>query len=458
MTTAAERPLSNCPTVRYGIDFDAPSVPGTSKTVALTFDDGPGASTARILSILESYGVRATFFNIGEQEARWPGDVKAEEAAGFLVANHTWNHPDLVGLSPAGQAAEMDEVIDEQESLVGTAPCELRPPYGDYDATTLNIARARRMSVWLWNVDTEDWEADGSGSSYWVTRIISLAESEGGSLDHPVILMHNQEIPMPATVAALPVIITFFETHGYTFVDLLGRTGPPAGCGGVAKHYSAPGTAVQPGTVLPSGAHVSSPGGQYLLGMSANGDLVLSTASGRVLWTSRTGRWHGAVAHMQADGNFVIDADGKVVWSTGTGGHPGAVLEVGADARIAVVFHGRSLWTSSSGNSVLAPGERLRTGWYLSSPETSCHLLMRRDGNLVLYSSTGRTIWASATRGHPGADAVMEPDGNLVVYSSSGVELWSTRSAGHRGASLFVDRIGSAFIETASGHMPWLSR
>jgi len=80
------------------------------------------------------------------------------------------------------------------------------------------------MAVWTWSVDTEDWKANGSSSSYWVNRIISLAESEGGVLTHPVVLMHNQPAGNPATVAALPTIIQYFGSHGYTFVDLLGRT------------------------------------------------------------------------------------------------------------------------------------------------------------------------------------------------------------------------------------------
>jgi peptidoglycan/xylan/chitin deacetylase (PgdA/CDA1 family) len=76
------------------------------------------------------------------------------------------------------------------------------------------------MSVWLWSVDTQDWMADGSGSSFWVNRIIRLAEREGGALRHPVMLMHNQPAGNPATVSALPVIIRFFRSHGYRFVRL----------------------------------------------------------------------------------------------------------------------------------------------------------------------------------------------------------------------------------------------
>ncbi|MGO9334597.1 MAG: polysaccharide deacetylase family protein [Acidimicrobiales bacterium] len=228
-TTTVPSPASGCPTPDYGPNFYAPTIPSGGKTVALTFDDGPGASTATILSILEAYGVRATFFNIGEQEAEWPSDVKAEAQGGFLIGNHTWNHPDMTKRSTAEQASELDKVTAEQKSLVGTSPCVFRPPYGDYNSTTLSLAQARHMAVWMWSVDTEDWEAEGSSSSYWVNRIVSLAESEGGALQHPVVEMHNQAVPMPATVAALPIVIKYFESHGYTFVDLLGRTGPPTG-------------------------------------------------------------------------------------------------------------------------------------------------------------------------------------------------------------------------------------
>jgi peptidoglycan/xylan/chitin deacetylase (PgdA/CDA1 family) len=74
--------------------------------------------------------------------------------------------------------------------------------------------------VWLWSVDTQDWMAEGSGSPYWVQRIIRLAEQEGGALRHPIVLMHDEQIGNPATVSALPAIIAFFRAHGYRFVAL----------------------------------------------------------------------------------------------------------------------------------------------------------------------------------------------------------------------------------------------
>jgi len=213
LTKAARR----CPRPSYGAHRYAP---GRVKTVALTFDDGPGRSTAAIVKILARYKVPATFFNIGVQVAGRPAMVRKEVKAGYVMGDHTWDHPDLDLLSAAGQAREIDRMNAKLKAVAGVKACVFRPPYGDYDSTTLRLAQQRRMSVWLWSVDTQDWMARGSGSSYWVHRIIRLAEQEGRALRHPVVLMHNQAAGNPATIAALPVIIRFFRSHGYRFVRL----------------------------------------------------------------------------------------------------------------------------------------------------------------------------------------------------------------------------------------------
>jgi len=217
LASAAVSAVRRCPAASYGAHSYAP---GKGKTVALTFDDGPGRTTAAVLRVLARYRVPATFFNIGVNVAARPGLARKEVRDGYAMGNHTWNHPNMVRLSTSQQAAEMGRMSTELRRAAGVLPCVFRPPYGDYDSVTLRLAHQRRMGVWLWSVDTQDWMARGSGSAYWVKRIIRLAEQEGGALRHPVVLMHNQPVGNPATVAALPVIIRFFRAHGYRFVKL----------------------------------------------------------------------------------------------------------------------------------------------------------------------------------------------------------------------------------------------
>lgn len=77
---------AGCPAAPYGANYYAP---GAGQTVALTFDDGPGASTAKILSILHAEGVTATFFNIGQNATARPQLAGDQARAGYLVGNHT---------------------------------------------------------------------------------------------------------------------------------------------------------------------------------------------------------------------------------------------------------------------------------------------------------------------------------------------------------------------------------
>lgn len=164
------------------------TAPGSGRTVALTFDDGPGRSTRMVVQ-------------------------------GQVLGNHTWDHRDLTSLSATAVANEMDRTTRETVRLTGVRPCVFRPPYGAYDETPLTLAAARRLAVWTWVVDTEDWKARGSSSDYWVRRIIQRARA-GLDWNHPVILMHDSSAGNPATLRALSRIITVYRRHGYRFVRL----------------------------------------------------------------------------------------------------------------------------------------------------------------------------------------------------------------------------------------------
>jgi peptidoglycan/xylan/chitin deacetylase (PgdA/CDA1 family) len=216
-------PNVGCPAASLGTVAVAP---GAGNTVALTFDDGPGQATSAILSILKSAGVTATFFNMGTRTQALPDLVRAEAAGGMSLGNHTWDHPDMTTLTVTAQASEMDQETNAQKASLNRVPCMFRPPGGAYNADTLSLAQQRNMRVWMWSVQSSDWQAPLTLDPTWVQRIVTNAET-GVTQQHPVVLFHNGANPAPNTVAALPTVIDFYKANGYTFVGLFGHTRIP---------------------------------------------------------------------------------------------------------------------------------------------------------------------------------------------------------------------------------------
>lgn len=205
--------------------------PGSGKTVALTFDDGPDPRyTGRILDVLAAEGVHATFFDTGAHDAAYPGLTARIVAAGHVLGNHTWDHPfNLHHYSAAFQARELSRASAVQQRITGSAPCWFRPPGGAYNATTVALARAAHLSIAMWSVDTEDWQQPAARSAAATATIVRNARA-GLSQRHPVVLMHTgkashePESQVAAerenTIAALPQVIAMYRGAGYRFVVL----------------------------------------------------------------------------------------------------------------------------------------------------------------------------------------------------------------------------------------------
>ena len=73
----------------------------------------------------------------------------------------------------------------------------------------------------------------------------------------------------------------------------------------------------------------------------------------------------------------------------------------------------------------------MSAGKYLHSPSGQYTLVMQTDGNLVIYTSGGKPVWASNTNGTGNNNTlVMQTDGNLVIYTSGGKPVWASNTAG----------------------------
>ncbi len=213
--------------------------------------------------------------------------------------------------------------------------------------------------------------------------------------------------------------------------------------------------ALRAGQSLWQGDVIRSANRQFRLAMQVDGNLVVYFAH-RPLWSSGTAGHPRAHVSMQADGNLVVYGPhhGPALWSSGTAGHPGAYLAMQTDGNLVVYPpSGPALWATYSYTDRLVAGERLKTGQWLYSPNRVVTLRMQGDGNLVAYGGN-RALWQSRSAGHPSAYATMQADGNLVVYSGSGRALWNAGTPGHPGSEVRLQSDGNVVVY-AGGAALW---
>jgi peptidoglycan/xylan/chitin deacetylase (PgdA/CDA1 family) len=127
--------------------------------IALTFDDGPNDPyTLELLDVLAQHQVRATFFMIGRFVRQRPDIVRAVQAAGHLIGNHTMTHPWLVLEAPAKVRRELAGCNAALEDVLGERVTYFRPPHGSRRPDVLSAARALGLTPVMWNVIAHDWE------------------------------------------------------------------------------------------------------------------------------------------------------------------------------------------------------------------------------------------------------------------------------------------------------------
>jgi len=186
--------------------------PGAGREVALTFDDGPGPYTEEILDILIRRRAPATFFPIGLAVDEYPDEIRREARAGFAIGDHTEDHVKMAGLPPAEQEAQLLEQAADLQRLGAPFPRLFRPPFGEYDANTLQLLRREKMLMALWTVETADYERPGEEA---ILQHV-LEEVRPGA----VVLLHDGGGDRSETVTALPRVIEELRARGYRLVTV----------------------------------------------------------------------------------------------------------------------------------------------------------------------------------------------------------------------------------------------
>lgn len=189
------------------------------KEVALTFDDGPRPEIAReMLNVLGRYRARATFFVVGSMVDQHPRLVRRMMNEGHEVANHSYSHPRLDGMTEDEIRTELARCDRAVFEATGARTNLFRPPGMRYDGTVLRAAQSLGYVTVHWNVAAQDFKPQPA-------QIIAdkvLSTVRPGS----VVLLHGH----PDTLAALPTIVEELSRQGYRFVtvsQMLGRLERP---------------------------------------------------------------------------------------------------------------------------------------------------------------------------------------------------------------------------------------
>jgi peptidoglycan/xylan/chitin deacetylase (PgdA/CDA1 family) len=185
------------------------------KVVALTYDDGPHPDfTPAILSALDMYQVKATFFMIGERMEKYPEIVKEAVAKGHVIGNHTYSHPrDLESLAPSTVIRELDDCEEVIERITGKRTHLFRPPRGLLSGTILTVAKEEGYQTILWTVSAD--HQDAPTPELMAKRVLDHVKPGA------IILAHDGTFASRINdVKATPLIIEELKRRGYRFVTV----------------------------------------------------------------------------------------------------------------------------------------------------------------------------------------------------------------------------------------------
>jgi peptidoglycan/xylan/chitin deacetylase (PgdA/CDA1 family) len=179
------------------------------KVIALTLDDGPdNLYTPQILTLLQRYGIVATFCMIGRQVSANPGVVREVAAAGHTVVNHTWDHADQSKLGLTQISAQIDRTNQAMADAEVT-PKVFRAPYGAWSRSVYQACAAHYLSPLDWSVDPRDWSRPG------VNAIVSTIQRQ--TRTGSIILEHDGGGDRSQTVAALRIVLPWLLDQGFRF-------------------------------------------------------------------------------------------------------------------------------------------------------------------------------------------------------------------------------------------------
>lgn len=174
------------------------------KAVYLTFDDGPiPGITPWVLDLLDHYGIKATFFMVGDNVRKHPEEFRMVVERGHRIGNHTFNHIRGFEYHAKNYLANTEKANELLQTDL------FRPPHGHMGWMQYHVLK-KQYKIVMWDLVTRDysWRLTGPQVFEKVKKYV-----RNGS----IITFHDSLKSEPRLKYALPRSIEWLLEQGYTF-------------------------------------------------------------------------------------------------------------------------------------------------------------------------------------------------------------------------------------------------
>lgn len=203
-------------------DLVSPYNGSEGKRAFLTFDDGPTYLTPEILDILKSKEVKATFFTLGQQVEANPDTVKREFEEGHTIANHSYSHDyPYIYKNVDNFKADLDRAAAAISQVIGENNYVklFRFPGGTFREAKKAPYREYLSQNGYYYIDWNCMNGDAEAQNVPADKLLANVKKTSQGSNNIVVLMHDAATKR-TTVEALPSIIDYLRSEGYSFHTL----------------------------------------------------------------------------------------------------------------------------------------------------------------------------------------------------------------------------------------------
>ncbi len=183
------------------------------KEIYLTFDDGPIPEiTEWVLAILNDFGIKATFFVVGENVLQHPQILKKIVSDGHSIGNHTCHHVKGWDTPTQFYVDNVEKCSNIIKENTGNMPTLFRPPYGRIKPAQAKLLCSQYELI-MWSTLTVDYDKN-------LRKDKCLNNSIKATLPGSIVVFHDSIKAEKNLKYVLPKYIAHFLSLGYSFKAL----------------------------------------------------------------------------------------------------------------------------------------------------------------------------------------------------------------------------------------------